>query len=310
MTKTTVVVVTWRGRGHIGACLAALDAQDRPHRTLVVDNASTDGTSALLDGREVLRLPVNAGYAGGLAAALAQVDTPYMAWLNDDAVPEPGWLAALEAALDEHGEVAAAGATLLRADGGVQSAGTALTADGYGYDRARHDGEPFGFCGGAALLRTAALRAVGGVPGEFFCYYEDTDTAWRLRLAGYRIRAVPGATAWHGHGASTRIGSRRFHRWNEENRLRMLIRCAPLPVVVRGLAKFVLLLAKRTPATPNYAPALRLRVLGALARDAVRLLAQRRRIGRIALVPRARVWRAWAPDPAATIGAPQGGVRR
>lgn len=294
MTKTTVVVVTWRGRERIGACLAALDAQDRPHRTLVVDNASTDGTSALLDGREVLRLPVNAGYAGGLAAALARVQTEYMAWLNDDAVPEPGWLAALETALDEDADVAAAGATLLRADGGVQSAGTALTADGYGYDRGGDGGEAFGFCGGAALLRTGVLRAVGGVPAEFFCYYEDTDTAWRLRLAGYRVLAVPGATAWHAHGASTGIGSPRFHRWNEENRLRMLLRCAPARVAAVQLAKFVLLLFGRTPRTPNYAPALRLRVLAALGRDGWLLAAQRLRIARMARVPRDRVWRAWA----------------
>ncbi|MBW0011341.1 MAG: glycosyltransferase, partial [Pseudonocardiales bacterium] len=44
--RTTVVVVTWQGRGLVGRCLDALAAQTRPHRVLVVDNASTDGTAA------------------------------------------------------------------------------------------------------------------------------------------------------------------------------------------------------------------------------------------------------------------------
>ncbi|MGH3630315.1 MAG: glycosyltransferase family 2 protein, partial [Sciscionella sp.] len=102
MVRTTVVVITWRGRGYLRECLEALAAQDREHRTLVIDNASDDGTAELLARYpvEVLRLPTNTGYAGGLAAALPTLDTPFMAWLNDDAAPEPGWLAALEDALD------------------------------------------------------------------------------------------------------------------------------------------------------------------------------------------------------------------
>ena len=67
---STVVVVTWRGRDHITACLDALAVQKSPHRTIVVDNASDDGTAALISGHEVVRLPRNRGYAGGLAAVL------------------------------------------------------------------------------------------------------------------------------------------------------------------------------------------------------------------------------------------------
>ena len=92
--RSTVVVVTWRGRAHIVRCLDALAAQDSPHRILVVDNASTDGTAEFIAAHpsrpEVLRLPRNLGYAGGLAAALPRVGTEFMAWLNDDAAPDPG----------------------------------------------------------------------------------------------------------------------------------------------------------------------------------------------------------------------------
>ncbi|MDQ3403945.1 MAG: glycosyltransferase, partial [Actinomycetota bacterium] len=123
--RTTVVVVTWRGRDHVVACLDALAGQSRPHRTVVVDNASDDGSADLVAAHpsapEVLRLPVNLGYAGALAAV--RPDTEFVAWLNDDAAPEPGWLAALEDALDADPGAAAASALLVRPTGGVQSVG-------------------------------------------------------------------------------------------------------------------------------------------------------------------------------------------
>lgn len=291
-----MVVVTWRGSAHLGACLDALAAQERPHRLLVVDNASDDGTADLLARRavEVLRLPRNRGYAGGIAAALPLVGTPYLAWLNDDAAPEPHWLAELEAALD--GGAAAASSVLRAPDGRVQSTGVRLTADGHGADAT--GGEIFGFCGGAALLRTDALREVGGIPARFFCYYEDTDTAWRLRLAGLDVVRTP-ATAAHLHGASSRPGSPRFHRWNERNRLLALLRCAPAWVAIRELTRFAAITAVlpfRRLAAPaaNFRTPLRLRVLLEIAARLPETLLARRRIGRAARVSRRDVWRRWA----------------
>ena len=319
--KTTVVVVTWRGRDLVGGCLDALAAQTVPHRVLVVDNASTDGAAAVLAARGAitLRLRRNAGYAGALAAALPMVGTPYLAWLNDDAVPEPGWLAALESTLDGRPELAAAGSVLygggpvqpagVRPAGGrsawVRSAGVRLTPLGYGADLLDPDpGAMFGFCGGAALLRTGVLRAAGGVPAGFFCYYEDTDVSWRLRLAGHDIALVPAARAWHGHGASSGHGSRRFHRWNERNRLLMLLRCAPGRIAVRELTRFaavtaILPVRRRTgPDVPaNFRVPLRLAVLAEVVARLPAALVARVRIGRRCTVPRRQVWQRWARDP-------------
>ena len=299
--QSTVVVVTWRGQGLVGRCLDALATQTRAHRVLVVDNASTDGTAAELAAHprhpQVLRLPRNAGYAGALAAALPRIRTPFMGWLNDDAEPEPGWLAALEAALDGDSTATAAASVLYDGDGRVRSTGVALTGLGYGKDTDRP--APFGFCGGAALLRTDALRDVGGVPAGFFCYYEDTDTVWRLRLAGYRVLAVPGARVRHVGGVSAGHGTPAFHRWNERNRLLMLLRCAPAGVAARELARFagltLMLPFRRTcPTAPNFALGLRLWVLTEVAARLPAALAARYRIGRQATVARSVVWSAWA----------------
>jgi GT2 family glycosyltransferase len=134
-----------------------LAAQTCPHRVLVVDNASTDGTAQEIAPHrsEVLRMTRNVGYAGALAAALPHVSTPFMAWLNDDAQPEPGWLAALEQALDGDDTAAAASSVLHSGDGTVTSTGVALTRIGYGRDTTGN--LPFGFCGGLRRARHAHL---------------------------------------------------------------------------------------------------------------------------------------------------------
>jgi GT2 family glycosyltransferase len=324
LTRSTIVVVTWRGKGHVSACLDAVAAQTRPHRLLVVDNASDDGTADVLATHpaqpEVLRLPANIGYAGALAAV--DVDTEFTAWLNDDAEPARDWLATLEDALDQDKAAAAAGSRMTGLDGAVISLGVGLTPDGYGVDLTDAAAPVFGFCGGAVLLRTAALRRAGGVPARFFCYYEDTDTAWRLRLANHTIVSVPAARVTHRHGASTQPGSRQFHLWNERNRLAMLIRCAPGWVAAREVARFAAITAllplrrltsqrdegplprlqvdegplhhARRPADPpwNFRAGLRLRVLRELISSLPQLLRERKAVTDLAEVPRSAVWRA------------------
>ncbi|AOS65463.1 glycosyltransferase family 2 protein [Actinoalloteichus hymeniacidonis] len=322
--RSTVVVITWQGREHLGACLDALGRQTRPHRVLVVDNASTDGTRELLLEHPtrpvVLRTATNLGYAGGLAVALPQVHTPFMAWLNDDAAPEPDWLEELERTLDEQPSTAAATATLITPTGSVQSSGVRLTAQGYGADRSQEGTDPpvegsgtatpssdvpevFGLCGGATLLRTSVLRAIGGVPAGFFCYYEDTDTSWRLRLAGHDVVWAPRARALHQHGVSTKPGSPRFHRWNERNRLLMLLRCAPAEPAVRELLRFAAITAllplrrlrgRVVPSAANFRVGLRLGVLVEVLGRLPAVLVERRRIGGRSRVPRQVVWQRWA----------------
>jgi GT2 family glycosyltransferase len=106
----TVVVVTWNGRHLLDDCLAGLASQDLDAsrwEVLVLDNASTDGTVEHLATHHphvrVLRSPVNAGFAGGNHLALSAVTTPYAVLLNNDAVPQPGFLSALLRAAEAPG---------------------------------------------------------------------------------------------------------------------------------------------------------------------------------------------------------------
>lgn len=102
----TVVVVNWNGERWLRPCLDALARQQTsaPFLTWVVDNASSDGSVALLEREypdvRVLRNDENRGFAGGNNTALREVTTPYAVLLNNDATPEPDWLERLLAPFD------------------------------------------------------------------------------------------------------------------------------------------------------------------------------------------------------------------
>lgn len=308
MPDVTVLVVTWRARDFLAAALRALRDQTVEHELLVVDNASTDGTAAVLaefGEARVLRMPRNLGFAGGVAAGLPEVTTPWVALLNDDAVPSPDWLAELLAASPGR---AAVTSRMLLPSGRVNNAGVVLRANGYGADRGlgAPDGSPwdvpgevFGFSGGAALLSVEAVRAVGGFPARYFLYYEDTDTSWRLRLAGRTIGYAPDAIVRHAHSASADQSSTLFSFHNERNRLLMLVRCAPAGFAVRQLLRFGVttgslaakrLLRRPLPPAAHFRVWVRLRVLLSFLRLLPWALLTRRRT---ASADRGEVLRRW-----------------
>jgi GT2 family glycosyltransferase len=310
--RVTVVVVTWQGAHLLGPCLRSLARQTLPHEVLVVDNASTDDTADVLASYpevRVIRNDANLGFAGGAQQGLDAARGEWVAFLNNDAVAEPGWLAALVTAAEADPQVAAVTSQLLLADSDppqVNNAGVVLLPTLYGTDRAAgadpadvaEPTEVFGFSGGAALLRRSTAVAVGGFPARFFLYYEDTDLSWRLRLAGWSIRYEPTAVVHHRHAASSDMSSALFAFHNERNRLLTLARCAPTGAAARAWLRFALTTASlavrrlrtgRGQQPHNLRVSLRLRIL----LSAIRLLPW-------AGVARARIrpGRRWRVDPA------------
>jgi GT2 family glycosyltransferase len=300
-------VVTWQGRHLLGPCLDSLRRQTLAHRVLVVDNASTDGTAEFLAAEHpevtVLASPRNEGFAGGVARALDVVDTPYTALLNNDATADPHWLAALVEHAESHPDTAAVTSRMLLggSGAGLNNTGVLLLASGYGADRGL--GEPdsayldadevFGFSGGAALLRTDAVRQVGGMAGQLFLYYEDTDLSWRLRLAGWSVRYEPRALVHHEHSATIDQRSEAFAFYNERNRLLVLVRCGPAGMALRASARFLVttaslaarrLAGRRVPDVATFRPAVRLRAFRSFLRLLPWALGSRRAVVRTARV--------------------------
>ena len=307
--RVTVVVVNWNGAHLLAPCLDSLAAQTEPHRVLVVDNASTDGSAEVLaryPAVDVLNLRTNTGFAGGAQAGLEKCRTEFVAFLNNDATAEADWLAGLLAPMAaDPGVAATTSRILLTADGRINNAGGAVTTWGAGYDRGygEPDGPPYDvptdvgfFCGGACALRTSAALSLGGFPVSYFLYYEDTDLSWRLGLSGLRIRYAPAAVVHHLHSASSDQSSVTFAFYNQRNQLLTALRNAPGDLAIASLLRFLVITALRVvrPGSEHtQRPKHRLRVLGAVLRLLPRTLAQRRAIGRQATVSRRMFRRQW-----------------
>jgi GT2 family glycosyltransferase len=123
VADVTVITVTYNGAHLVRACLDGLRAQqlgDVTMSVVVVDNGSHDGTAALVSSEypevRLVANPVNSGFAGGNNIALAGVRSRYAVLLNNDAVPDPAFVASLVRAMDESApDVAAMAATVLLA---------------------------------------------------------------------------------------------------------------------------------------------------------------------------------------------------
>ncbi len=245
--RIAVLIVNWNGGDLLGRCLASLRAQRRPaDHIVVVDNASTDDSleraAQALAGVEVLRLPANMGFAraNNLAAQTAH-GFDALALLNPDAFPEPGWLEALErAAAREPGVVAFA--SQLRLDAvpdSLDGAGDTYHAsgrawrNGHGVPAARWpevDREVFAPCAAAALYRREAFEQAGGFDERYFCYFEDVDLGFRLRLLGHRSVYVHDALVRHLSSALTGYRSDFAVYHGERNLVWTFVKNMPAPL--------------------------------------------------------------------------------
>src|SRR6202008_2786911 len=90
-----LVIPNLDGEALLAACLQAVAGQTlAPGRVIVVDSGSMDGSRAVVEaqGPEWPRLPANNGFAPAVNHGITISDSPYVALLNNDAAPEPGWL--------------------------------------------------------------------------------------------------------------------------------------------------------------------------------------------------------------------------
>jgi GT2 family glycosyltransferase len=221
--RVAVIVVNWNSGEQIRACLAGLVAQTGPaFRAVVVDNASADGSqaavSALGDSRfSLVQLETNTGFArANNVGARHAGDVEFLALLNPDAIPAPGWLEELVRAADALPQSAAFGSHLVATDDRAISDGTGdvyhCTGRVWRRDHrvplarsVRTPGEIFSPCAAAALYRRSAWDQAGGLDEDFFCYIEDVDLGFRLRLLGWRARFVPSSVCYHaGSGVTGR----------------------------------------------------------------------------------------------------------
>jgi GT2 family glycosyltransferase len=261
MTSTplvSIVVVTWNGRQYLDACLSAVAAQSGVStETILVDNASSDGTVAYVRERfpavRVVALPENRGFAGGNNAGVREARGRFIALLNNDAVPEPGWLEALLGGLDEDAGFALVTSRIVymhdpalidsAGDGMLASGGAFKHHHGASVERARESIEVFGVCGAACLMPRHVFDQLGGFDEDFFVSHEDVDLSYRARLLGYRCRYVAGAVVRH-HGSVTVGRVSGFAVFQGQRNLEWLyVKNTPMTLLVRTLPSHLLYVA-------------------------------------------------------------------
>lgn len=242
--RVTVVIPNRNGGDSLVRVLRALEEQDFASREIVVvDDASTDGSveraAALTPLLRTVRLERNRGFAAAANAGAAEARGELIAFLNNDAVPEPTWLRALVDCLDRHPRAACIDSRLCRAgsDGVLDGAGDAMTWALKAYRRGAGSADRVGFtreeqvllaAGTACLWRADAFRTLGGFAEDFFAYYEDVDLSLRARRAGYEIWFAPAALAWHGGGGSSKALRRELEGFVAvRNRWATIVRNAP-----------------------------------------------------------------------------------
>jgi GT2 family glycosyltransferase len=226
LRKVTVAILSWNGRQHLETCLTALAAQQDPGvdwEILVLDNGSTDGTAAWMRERwgsdrrvRLVASPINLGFCAGNNRLVAEAGGDAIALLNNDTLPEPGWLGSLvEALRSAPPDVAAVSGKIVNWDGDRLDFGRGLmTFDGHAFQldfrrplktaRVPRAGEELAFaCGGNLLVRRASFLAAGGFDESYFAYLEDVDLGWRLWSGGERIVFAPGAVVHHRSSATS-----------------------------------------------------------------------------------------------------------
>jgi N-acetylglucosaminyl-diphospho-decaprenol L-rhamnosyltransferase len=241
MVDLSIAIVSWNVRDLLRRCLRSIlaDLQTCKLELIVVDNASTDGSAAMVRDEfpdvHLVASERNLGYPGGNNAGLRLAEGRYVMILNPDAEVYPGALAALVAYADAHPDVGVVGPQLLNPDGSVQSSrrrfptfATALFESTwlqalaprrlleryYMLDQPDDTTLDVDWVDGAALMaRREAVEQVGLLDEGFFMYSEELDWCRRFRQAGWRVVYLPAAQIVHHRGKSSDqvVAARHIH---------------------------------------------------------------------------------------------------
>jgi len=200
------------------ACLASLQEQQETERfeVIIVDDCSTDETVEAIPripGAVYLRNETNSGFITSCNRGAEAARGKYLVFLNNDALVRPGWLTALLDTFAEEPRAGIVGSKLLYPDGRLQEAGGIIWRDATGWNYGKFDDpekpeynylREVDYCSAAALMIPKSLFASGGGFDSRYtpAYYEDTDLAFKVRKAGYKVLYQPLSEVIHYEGAT------------------------------------------------------------------------------------------------------------
>lgn len=214
--KTTIIIPNYNGLSFMEPCFESLKEQTvRDFKVLVVDNGSTDGSVEWLKEHRVpsIFLKENTGFSGAVNTGIRAADTPYVLLLNNDTRVEPGFVAAMERAMDQSPKIFSVSSRMIQMYHPelLDDAGDMYNILGWAYQRGvgrsvnlyQKSCRVFSACAGAAIYRRAVFDEIGLFDELHFAYLEDIDVGWRAKLYGYDNVYCPDAAVYHvGSGTS------------------------------------------------------------------------------------------------------------
>jgi GT2 family glycosyltransferase/glycosyltransferase involved in cell wall biosynthesis len=237
----SVVLVNFRGAHDTLEAISGLKALNWPKDSLeivVVDNASGDDSVEILRSGApdivLVESDTNSGFAGGCNLGVQRSSGDVVAFLNNDAKPDPDWIVRGVETLISGPRVGAVASRVLDWEGNaIDYAGAGLTWYGMGYrplsghpanrkKEATRGPVLFG-TGSAMMVRRDVYEELGGFDEDFFMFFEDVDFGWRLNLRGYEYLYEPGSLVFHKHHQSMKgVGSHKEEYLLERNALMCL----------------------------------------------------------------------------------------
>ncbi|MGW3078293.1 glycosyltransferase family 2 protein [Kitasatospora sp. NPDC001132] len=233
-SRVGLVIITRDRRDRLLHTLDRLTALPERPRIVVLDNASRDGTAAAVRGRHpgitVGRLRHNLG-AVARNLGVARLDTPYVAFSDDDSWWRPGALAAAESLFDRHPRLGLlAAATEVGPSAQRDPIDRLLAASPLGTGADLPGPSVLGFLACASVVRRRAFLGVGGFHRLLHFGGEETLLALDLTAAGWGVAHCPQVVAHHEPGDDPRPGRNARVRRND------LLTCwlrRPWPHVIR-----------------------------------------------------------------------------
>lgn len=249
----SIVILNWNGGDVTLDCLQSLQSQTRkPDEVIVVDNGSVDDSNELIKRKfpmiNVIDLPKNLGFAGGVNVGIKASTSDYVMLLNNDATCEKDCIEQLlKTAVDKQADIIQA--VILTDEGRkIDSTGDTYTIWGLPHPSRRNESannapttdQPiFSGSGGASLYKRSLFNEIGYFDEMFFAYYEDVDISMRAQLRGKKVWLSSKAIVQHkmNHTSNRMPGFGR--EMTIRNSIYLFWKNLPLPLLFKVFPRFL-----------------------------------------------------------------------
>lgn len=223
--RASIVIPVFNQLAHTLVCLRAIAAHppQTPVEIIVSDDGSSDESAVVftrIGGLRVHHRASNGGFIAACNDGAAIARAPMIVFLNNDTIPQPGWLDELLLTFETEPSAGIVGSRLLYPDGRLQEAGAIVRTDGSAdkLGRLEPPGHPdfsylrrVDYCSAAAIaLPKALFDELGGFDPVYTpAFYEDTDLGMRVRNHGWEVFCQPFSQVIHAEGVTTGTDTRR-----------------------------------------------------------------------------------------------------